>query len=169
MNKTELNKQEKIALIIYFIALGYLSIVGYHKPSSRDLIGIINFILIFFISFSIHTTPLGISFRKRWFSFLWFLFSFILFLIPFWHYKSLIMLLNRSSFPYMLPLYGFFYYHIIRALYILFLKREPITYWIKYPYVEFNKELSRYSDGYDKAFTVVSFFGFMIILVQAIK
>jgi hypothetical protein len=69
----------------------------------------------------------------------------------------------------MLPLYGFLYYHLLRVIYVLFLDNEPITLWLNYPYTEFNKELGRYSNGYDKLFTVISFFGFMGITILAIK
>lgn len=160
-----INKTEKIVLVVYFCLLIFNYIVGFEKFQFNSNLGLIMFFTLFAPAFAVHTSPLGISMRKPLFSLIWLTISILILLIPYNHFDNLKLLFHRDCFPFMLPFVGFIYHHIIRQLYMIVLRREPITLWVKGFQKEYINELNRLSDGFDVIFTLVSFFGFFGIFI----
>ena len=150
-------------MVIYFCLLIFDYVIGFERFRSIDSLGFIMVITLLAFALSVHASPLGVSMRKTSFSLIWMLISFLFLFLPYGHYKNFEMLFSRSSFPFALPFLGFIYYHIIRQIYKLIMKREPITLRGKYFQYEYIQELDRSSDKYDFIFTLISLFGFFTI------
>ena len=159
-----MNKIEKIVLCIYFLLLTINYFVAIVKVQISEELNLFLFFTLFLPAFSIHTCPLANSLRKGIFSIIWLIISTLLLIIPY-VFTEFKILFHNNSVIFMLPFVGFIYYHIIRLIYIIILNREPMTVWIKYVRHEYSKELSRTSDGFDLIFTLISFFGFIGIML----
>jgi hypothetical protein len=165
----KLTKREIRILLIYLIlSLLPLIILSFSKIINRDITKVTLFVIIFVPALSIHGSPLGISMRKWLFGVLWILISLIL-------YTNVTKLIVNNLVDYklvfsrllLMPFIGYFYHQVIRLFYKLIFHREPIVKSMSFlgGFDSYCDELKRDSDLTDRIFTVISFLGFMFILI----
>jgi hypothetical protein len=166
----KLSRFEIGVLISYLILVIYVFFNRLFITSFYDFSKISLFIIAFAPAFFGYCSPIGNSFVKILFSVAWILISitlalaFYIVLEPL-QVDSKFILLKFS----LLPTLGFIYFQIIRFIYKLIFNREPIAKFVGYASSGVEIAHGRKSDIYDKIFTVASFFGVMIILIQLMK
>jgi len=165
-----LTKFEIGVLISYLILVIFAFSNQYFVTSFYEFSKISLLITAFVPAFFGYCSPIGNSFVKIVFSGIWILISVTLILT---FYKVLEPVqfdfkhsLLRFSF---LPTIGFLYFQLIRFVYKIIFKREPITKFVGYTSSGVEIAHGRKSDMFDKIFTIVSFFCLMFILVQLMK
>jgi hypothetical protein len=168
MTPTRMNKLrlfEIIVLIAYFLISIYIAVICQNEIPIKGIQVFWIFIGLFLSTMAIHSTSLGTSLRKLSFSLIWGLISLFLFLFPLFHDREFVDLFGHKSFPFMLPLFGFIIHHTLRLGFMRFFKFEPMTLWLRGSGADYNKDLNRKPNAYDKWFTFISFIGFSIMLI----
>ncbi len=103
----------------------------------------------FFPIYITHTTPVGLKFRKFYFSILWLLLILI---------NGLLYASFMNIWPSMITSFAF--YHLLRQIFKKVNKEDPIPIYVgPGTNLEFNKIENRKENKKDGLFTIISFFG----------
>jgi len=122
---------------------------------------LLNYLSIFIPTFLIIFTPFSNKLREKHFNFIWISISVLFSLIPIISSK---MNLTAYSIQYIVPLCATLHYHLIRQIYKIVFRREPIFIGRILEAGMYDREKKRESDAYDLIYSLCLIFGFLGIL-----